>query len=1300
MRLCRLTIHSLPGIEPGFTFEPGGDNGTAATGGNAIGRGDEIDDETFLQRVIVVTGPNAIGKSSLVRALGHLLSGPDKRNDPPGLHLEAEFLSGNSSGGVRWTVRRTGRQVVWMRDGESAAPPPLPGAGQFGLYRLSVESLLADDAGDRDLAAELWRMLRGGFDLDGAKRLVGPRFGGTEARNLTEKARALRAVEGAYADLRRQEAQLPDLERRIARSDRAEARARHLQTALDLREAIDERKACAEALEGYSAHMAHLHDDELEILDKSEDQVAKWRKDRAAAEREIEAGRREIERTGLQDARPDAETMAGMEKSLHQAELDLARLDQAGEDLVKAGAVLEDAKAQLASGRKGTRAQLAGDQEDANAQYPGGHEDGEARLSGDREDAKAKFDGGHEGAEVQLAGDQEGAAAQLAGGQEDAKARLAGGHDDVKAQRAGGPGHPKLDSDSLVRAREILEPLVEAQFRRKELQQRLELAGAPPDETELGQYRDCAGALRAWLAARAADRPSVAAARVWFVIRIVWWATLTMAVLFAGFAFRAEAWSVFGIGLSGIAVLLTTSWAGRRSAVLAEAPLRDARRRYAETGLEPPPEWRETPVREHLRRVVQSRFDDLRLQRKQAEGVERIRQKIEQLDSRIAELEGRSGALAREIGIDPALTGAPLYRFIEVTGQFNQARAAHARTSAAVKDLADRVGKRAKAIRDFLEDWREKEAPRLGAAASREDLNALGIAFDSLKARMAAASDAQGIVETRTTEIGLLDGNIDETERDIAKLFERAGLEAGGREDLVRMIDRLGDWSRDRKALDEAETEEKRLRTLLADEGDLIETVESVESATVVESAMAVDSVEHGAVHALKSQLRAAEQQAGERTELIKKESAINTRLEEARKSRKLEDAARAKDQAAEALRDKRDEVLACAATEVLLDDVESAFKAEREPELLRRARRWFERVTAHAFTLELRDTNSFVAHDVTQGEPRALNKLSSGTRMQLLLALRLAWTEDRERGGEPLPLLFDEALTMSDEGRFSVMARTLSSLADGGRQIFYLSARRQDAALWEQATGTAPMVIDLAAVRFGSAPADPGALRVETPPALPPPDGLEAEEYAALIRVHPVNPRADAGGIHLFHLLRDDLGLLHSLLDTWRIGTLGQLESLLGSDAAGSAVRSLQSRQRLATRCRAAGIWVELWRQGRGRRVGRAVLDECPAVSDIFLERAARLSRELDCDGAALVRALRSGRISGFFSSKMNELEEWLKARRYIDEAVILEPEERRRLTLQRVVPTTATEADDVNRVVDWMESAVASIYRQAGWK
>ena len=226
MDLRRLSIHALPGIEPGFTFEPR-DAG-----------------------INIVVGPNAIGKSSLSRALRYLLA--SHASDPPALSLEAELASGD----VRWWVRRNGGQIVWRRNGEVASRPVLPGADRMGLFRLSVEHLLdADDANDRELAGRLWRELHGNYDLSQPRIEVTRRFALHDAGRLAKAAGERRRVEGEYVDLQRREAELPDLERRIGDAIASGARRGHLQQALELADAIDARKEREAALQRFPPGM-------------------------------------------------------------------------------------------------------------------------------------------------------------------------------------------------------------------------------------------------------------------------------------------------------------------------------------------------------------------------------------------------------------------------------------------------------------------------------------------------------------------------------------------------------------------------------------------------------------------------------------------------------------------------------------------------------------------------------------------------------------------------------------------------------------------------------------------------------------------------------------------------------------------------------------------------------------------------------------------------------------------------------------------------------------------------------------
>ena len=1158
MRLTRLTIHALPGIEPGFTFEPPSD------------------------QINFVTGPNAIGKSSLARALKYLLGGVDRQRDPPSLHLEAEFLSGD----IRWTVHRTGGQIAWMRDGESATPPPLPGADQFGLYRLSVESLLADDKSDQALADALWRTLRGGFDLDGARGHIGARFGRTEERKLQAERKTFGGVKRKYEALQDEEEKLPSLVSRIEEADQAIVRRKHLETALELDAAIRKRQECGAALDGFPARMDKLHGDELERIDDLDRKVAGLREQRSDAQRRLAAASQDLELTGLRDARPDPEDVSQIQASLQRVLENAIKRENAQEAVV--------------------------------------------RTKADLSDALTQFEGGAE--------------------------------------------PPRLDANSLERARKIIEPLGDWRVRRRELQQRLELAGACPDDTEIEQLRDAASALRAWLAAQAGGGSEDGEVRAGMVHRSVVVA-LALAAITTVAAFLAGAWWASASALATAAALFASLYFARHGEYRAATSTANARRMFAETGLTSPGAWKVPAVREHLRRNVESPLDQLRLQKERAAGAENLRAELREVNSTVEGLETKENALAKEIGINPALSGAPFLRFIAVTERWDEARAGHAAKEASLQALNALIVKDAARIRAFLDHWRSADAPPLTASSPVSDIDSLRTAFHALDERLSVASKAEGVIASEQDKVNSLEDRIQEVRAERSSLFARAALEAGARDDLASLIDRLDAWRQARRALAEAETEEKRIRALLADEADLIE------------------AVERRAIDGLERELQIAERDSDARDTLIEEQTRINTRIGEARKNHELEDAASRLDEAAEALRDKRDQSLFHGATEVLLDDVENAFKTEREPDLLRKARERFEQVTAHAFTLELRGKETFAARDLKQDKLRSPTELSSGTRMQLLLALRLAWTEDRERGGESLPVFLDEALTTSDENRFSVMARTLSRLAETeGRQIFYLSARRHEAALWERATGTAPPVIDLAAVRFRAAPSASASLHIEMPPPLPPPNGLDAATYATRIGVPPLNPRGSAGGIHLFHLLRDDLLLLHRLMDTWYISTAGQLESLLASDAARSAVSERQTRQRLLLRSKTARSWTGLWRQGRGRPVDRVVLDQCPAVSNTFLDRAADLARELRGDGRALVQALREGLVKGFQTRKINDLADWLADEGYIGDAVKLEPEERRRLTLQRVVSGTQADAHDVNQVVEWMESAVAS--------
>jgi len=397
--------------------------------------------------------------------------------------------------------------------------------------------------------------------------------------------------------------------------------------------------------------------------------------------------------------------------------------------------------------------------------------------------------------------------------------------------------------------------------------------------------------------------------------------------------------------------------------------------------------------------------------------------------------------------------------------------------------------------------------------------------------------------------------------------------------------------------------------------------------------------------------------------------AAIDERLARARRERDLDAARETERNARDALERAYEEVLNAEAASAVLDHLDRTYRSERLPAALRRAETWFARFTHHAFALAFDASadgpDRVHAVDRADGRRRRLDQLSSGTKAQLLLALRLAHALEAERGGPSLPLILDEALTTSDVGRFAAVAEALTTLTrEEGRQVVYLSARRDDAALWSELADRsegrieAPTVLDLARIR-GAPPASDswasGAAASRTsasrepawrePPA---PDGLDAAGYASALGVAPIDPWRPER-IHPLHLLHDRLDLVHRLTRL-RIGTVGALASLLADEPQAVRLLGAGDRALVAARLEAARAWCERWRVGRGRAVGVAALTRSDVVSAAFLDRVARLADACSGDAEELLAALARGEIKRFREDAREALAGWLHEHGYLD--------------------------------------------------
>lgn len=477
-------------------------------------------------------------------------------------------------------------------------------------------------------------------------------------------------------------------------------------------------------------------------------------------------------------------------------------------------------------------------------------------------------------------------------------------------------------------------------------------------------------------------------------------------------------------------------------------------------------------------------------------------------------------------------------------------------------------------------------------------------------------------------------------ERDAARhvarreaLFRRCGLEEAGDEDPLareaearRRASLLPAWNErvsDRTGL---RGEIRSLEASLAAHPGVLDLVEEADEAALL----------HG---------RAAARTARERhDELLGEIARIETLVRKARAERDVE---AARWEAREALDDLESALDGARAAEVgafLMDRIEAEFRSSRQPAALERASAWFARFTHHAFSLRFDpakgDAGAVHAHDEAAGRDRSSSELSTGTRAQLLLALRIGHAVESERGTR-LPLFLDEALTTTDAERFGVVADALLTLArEDDRQVFYLSARRADADLWASLGPVATHDVAAARGRPWTTPV-PDRYAVADAP-VPEPSATSPQAFAVALGVRPVNPWAPAE-VHPFHVLRDDLELVATLARL-RVASLGALDRLLEDRAAAAAVLRGEERRLLRARSAGARAWCRAWCHGRARPLSEAKIALCEALTDRFRPEVSALCREVDGDAEALLERLDARAVGGFGPAKVEAFRAWLR--------------------------------------------------------
>ncbi len=786
----------------------------------------------------------------------------------------------------------------------------------------------------------------------------------------------------------------------------------------------------------------------------------------------------------------------------------------------------------------------------------------------------------------------------------------------------------------------------ELSTRRQALQERLSLLTSHEfsrdDAQRLELLKRGIEPLRAWLRAPDSSAPTNAAQprvpRAWYLTAAAALAA-TAAVLHVFTSSFAVSALLFGAAVG----LALAGWlsALRRTEERESPDWRSiAEQQFPET-IDKPASWSPEAVTERLRQLED---ESAQLDANQKRGLYRaadraaLEQSLSSLETNTVELEQRRRSLAARLALDALRPDADM---VDLARTLDASRAAHAevRSNAAALDELERSwGRLLDGISVYVRNLGEN--PPSDSAAARA-------AVRSLEERDRALRNANADLIREEENLRKYERQIEKLEADRAAIFRLAGVAADDRPALGRLVSELDRY----RAL------VRRCEELASHIGQARTDLEAAGESALAEFDTTRLREERAALEERANQAGALNQQIGE----------INSSVRGAREGHVLEDAIAKKEAAANDLHDRRDRALTAAAGKFLIGQVRIEHETNQMPRVLERTRSRFGAFTHHRYELNVSPDRGglFMAVDTRSGQGLSPDKLSDGTRAQLILAARLAFAEEAERGAD-LPLFLDEALDHSDPARFHAIARSLARMAaDDGRQVFYLSNDPTDVdrfrSAFEQERCDLIETIDLGAIRGQPARVDsPAALHVPPLASVPDPSGLDAERYGEAIGVTHLEPDHDPFSQHVYYLLREDLSVLHELLRA-QIETVGQCRNLLkgGSEFAREIVAKSAIGAQLEARIALFETFCLAWREGRGCKVGRMEIEHSGAVTAKYLEAVVAITAEFDGDADRLLGALRErkdARVRGYRSRSVDELERFFVEHGHIDDRPVLD--------------------------------------------
>lgn len=738
-------------------------------------------------------------------------------------------------------------------------------------------------------------------------------------------------------------------------------------------------------------------------------------------------------------------------------------------------------------------------------------------------------------------------------------------------------------------------------------------------EADVTELRDAKRTLEQWLASPPPDQ-SAEDARSSVTPNLISAAVTTLSGITLGTLVNPALYAVVLLAL----VPLWYAYKDRNEEPETNASARATfREEFATLSVAPPNEWTEDAVRDRVRslsdQIATAALASEREQQRTA-----LSNDAADLDATEARIEEERNTLIETYGATPSTSDAELAAITKGVLRWQQYNQDVQGREAKLRELESQIEDVRSTLANDLTDYGYEAVPDAATAAGH---------IQELAARQQDHKVATEKLDEATTTLDTKSQKRDDLRAERKQIFTDVGLEPDATERLQELCDQLEEY-------EEVSNQVQRL------------TDQLTERASELEQHPGYDpELKDRSVQELKDEQTEIQEQADQYEQLLQDIQDIQTKLSEAKQGNDVEAAAAERRRAMDALEAELQADVEATVGDVLVERLQEQTDVTSRPAVFDTANDLLLRITSGRYRLEL-DDDEFYAHDTVKDRAFRMDELSSGTRVQVLLAVRIAFVDEQESGAK-LPLVFDETLANTDDIRAEVIIESLIELAREGRQIFYFTAQGDTVARFKHAVADASSVscsvIDLGeeteADETLTIP-DPNALGSPTE-TLPDPATHDHTEYGEALGVPEFSPRHGAGAAHLWYLIEDP-DLLHQFLSVG-IEYWGQLKSLLERTEDSLMGADQNQLNTIESNGAALETYVTEWLTGRGNPVDRQALEDTAAVTNNFIDRVSDLANELDGDAEALVNALDDGEVKRFHSDKVEELREYFQANGYI---------------------------------------------------